>query len=363
MTHDEARRTVWLIDSPNRLIEGTVRRKPRIKDVAERAGVSTATVSYVLNDVAGARVAAATRERVRAAAETVGYRPNAVARALRMQRTHTIGLVSDDVATSPFASGMIRGAQQAARRADSLLLLVNTDDADETCRDVVQALLQRQVDGVVLATMYHRVIDVADELASVPHVFLDCRPKSADGAFVVPDEVGGTEAVLTELLEAGHRRIGHLTERRRSVAAGMRLATYREVLGRWGVRFDSKLVVADEPDHVGGWRATGRLLDGPCPPTAVFCFNDQMAMGVYQAASAIGLAVPADCSVVGVDDLEIVADALEPGLTTIALPHRAMGRWGMTTLLDRIAGDSTGVASTILLACELVERGSVAPPR
>ena len=95
----------------------------------------------------------------------------------------------------------------------------------------------------------------------------------------------------------------------------------------------------------------------------MFCFNDQMAMGVYQAASALGLAVPADCSIVGVDDLEIVADALEPGLTTIALPHRAMGRWGMTTLLDRIEGASTDAASPLLLACELVERGSVAPPR
>ena len=95
----------------------------------------------------------------------------------------------------------------------------------------------------------------------------------------------------------------------------------------------------------------------------MFCFNDQMAMGVYQAASAIGLTVPVDCSVVGVDDLEIVADALEPGLTTISLPHREMGRWGMTTLLDRIAGGATDAPPPLLLACELVERGSVAPPR
>lgn len=340
-----------------------MRRKPRIKDVAERAGVATSTVSYVLNDVAGARVAAATRERVRAVANELGYRPNALARALRTQRTHTIGVVSDDVATSPFASGMIRGAQQAARRADSLLLLVNTDDADETCRDVVQALLQRQVDGVVLATMYHRVIDVADELASVPHVFLDCRPKSADGAFVVPDEVGGTEAVLTELLEAGHRRIGHLTERRRSVAAGMRLATYREVLGRWGVRFDSKLVVADEPDHVGGWRATGRLLDGPRPPTAVFCFNDRMAAGAYRAAAERGLVIPKGLSVVGFDDQQPLAEALWPGLTTAALPHFAMGEWAVTALLKAV--DNTGPdgsTSGVTMPCDLVRRASVGPP-
>ena len=202
-------------------------RKPRITDVAERAGVSTATVSYVLNDVAGARVAAATRERVRAAAGEVGYRPNTLARALRTRRTHTIGFVSADVATSPFATEMIRGAQEAARRAGSLLLLVNVSDADQMCADSIHTLVQRQVDGVVVATMYHRIIDVPDELTLVPHVLLDCRPKDDSGVFVVPDEVGGTEAVLTELLEAGHRRIGHVTDRRRPVAAEMRLATTR----------------------------------------------------------------------------------------------------------------------------------------
>ena len=101
----------------------------------------------------------------------------------------------------------------------------------------------------------------------------------------------------------------------------------------------------------------------------MFCFNDQMAMGVFQAASALNLDVPRDCSIVGVDDLDIVAAALVPGLTTIALPHREMGRWGMTTLLDRIdgidrvdGGAATDAAEPVLLACELVERASVAPP-
>ena len=114
-----------------------------------------------------------------------------------------------------------------------------------------------------------------------------------------------------------------------------------------------------------GGRAAGRRLLDRAPaerPTAVFCFNDQMAMGVYQAAAASGSTCRATARCVGVDDLEIVAAALEPGLTTIALPHREMGRWGMTTLLDRIEGVSTDAASTVLLACELVERGSVAPP-
>ena len=337
-------------------------RKPRITDVAERAGVSTATVSYVLNDVAGARVAPATRERVRAAAGEVGYRPNTLARALRTRRTHTIGFVSDDVATSPFATEMIRGAQEAARRAGSLLLLVNVSDADQMCADSIHALVQRQVDGVVVATMYHRIIDVPDELTLVPHVLLDCRPKDDSGVFVVPDEVGGTEAVLTELLEAGHRRIGHVTDRRRPVAAEMRLATYREVLARWGVRFDSKLVVADDSDHVGGWRATCRLLEASRRPTAVFYFNDRMAAGGYRAAGEHGLVIPKDLSVVGFDDQQAVAESLWPGLTTAALPHFAMGEWAVSTLLKAVEETDHDEAGGVTLPCELVRRASVGPP-
>jgi LacI family transcriptional regulator len=339
-------------------------RQPRIKDVAERAGVSTTTVSYVLNDVADARVAPATKERVRAAAKDVGYQPNVLARGLRTRRTHMVGFVSDDVATSPFASEMIRGAHDAARRAGYLLLLVNTDHSSEMRDEVVHALMQRQVDGVVFATMYHQVVDAPAEMAGTPHVYLDCRPANGDGAFVVPDEVGGTEAVMTELLEVGHRRIGHVTDVRNAPAAGMRLAAYREVLGRAGIRFDPMLVVADEPDHVGGRRATARLLDRARPPTAVFCFNDRMAAGAYRAAAERGLAIPDDVSVVGFDDQPWVADVLYPGLTTAALPHRAMGEWALSTLLDTVeATEADRDGDAVVMPCRLIRRSSVGPPR
>ena len=339
-----------------------MRRKPRITDVAERAGVSTATVSYVLNNVAGARVAPTTRQRVRTAANEVGYRPNTLARSLRTRRTHMIGFVSDDVATSPFASEMIRGAQEVARRAGYMLLLVNADHNDAMQDEVVHALLQRQVDGVVYATMYHQVVEVPAELASIPHVLLDCRPRTGGGSYVVPDERGGATAVVSELLAAGHRRIGHTTDRLDSPAAGMRLVAYREALKQAGIRFDSKLVVAEDPDHVGGWRAAGRLLDGPRPPSALFCFNDRMAAGAYRAAAERGLHVPRDLSVVGFDDQPWVAEALWPGLTTAALPHRAMGEWALSTLLKQVErGHPSGDA--VVMPCELIRRSSVGPPR
>jgi len=337
--------------------------RPRIRDVAERAGVSTATVSLVLNEVEGTRVAPATRDRVRTAAEELGYRPNTLARGLRTRRTHMIGFVSDEIATTPYAGQMIQGAQAAAWEAGYVLLLVNTDKDPEIQRSELRALLERQIDGAIFATMYHRVVDVPAELAGTPHVVLDARPREGTVPFVVPDEVGGAEAVVTELVRAGHRRIGHVTDRVEVPAKELRLQAYRDVLTRHGIAFDRRLVVADESDTEGGYRATSRLLDRKNPPTAVFCFNDRMAMGAYRAAAERGLRIPDDLSVVGFDDQQLISAALSPGLTTAALPHHAMGEWAVSTLLQRMNNsEPTAAGGGRLMPCPLVRRDSVGPP-
>jgi LacI family transcriptional regulator len=340
-----------------------VRTRPRIKDVAELAGVSTATVSLVLNEVDGIRVAQATRERVRAAARELGYRPNSLARSLRTQRTEMIGFISDDIATTPFAGKMIQGAQDVAWGAGYVLLLVNTGRTEELRRRAVQALLERQVDGVVFATMYHQVVDVPEAISATPVVALDARPTVDGVPYVVPDEVAGAAAVITELIRAGHRRIAHITDRLGSPAARLRLQAYRQTLARHGIADDSSLVVGDDTTHEGGARAAKLLLDLAERPSAVFCFNDQMAMGVYREAGDRGLHIPEDLSVVGFDDQELIAAALSPGLTTVALPHYAMGEWALRTLLTRIEGSDGEQASLgRLMPCPLVRRASVGPP-
>lgn len=338
-------------------------RKVRIKDVAERAGVSVASVSFVLNNVEGARVAPETRERIKAAARELGYQPNTVARGLRTQRTHMIGFISDEIATTPFAGQMIQGAHDAAHKAGYLLLMLNTGGDVEEQHLAARALVQRQIDGAIVATMYHQRIEIPEELAGIPHVALDAEPVSGAVSSVVPDEFGGAVAVVSELITAGHRRIGHITDRDWPIAKGLRLDAYRHCLLSNDLPAGDSLVAADEPSSHGGYRAAQVLLNAANPPTAIFCYNDRMAMGAYRAAAEHGLRIPQDLSIAGYDDQQLISDAIAPGLTTAALPHYDMGVWAVETLLHQITSTAPVVPQRHLMPCPLIRRHSIAPPR
>ncbi|WP_035699127.1 LacI family DNA-binding transcriptional regulator, partial [Glycomyces tenuis] len=296
----------------------------------------------------------------RAPAAELGYRPNTVARGLRTRRTQMIGFIGDDVATTPFAGQMIRGAHDAAREAGFLLLMVDTSgDHDET-GEAIAALQERQIDGILLATMYHQVIEVPKAIGSTPHVLLDARTADGSSSAVVPDERGGTLSVLSELTGAGHVRIGHVTTREDVQARAIRLETWRERVTASGIDPDELLVEVDHATTPLGYEGAKRLLDRDDRPTAIFCFNDRMAMGVYRAAAELGLAIPADLSVVSYDDQDLIAPALSPGLTSAALPHYAMGQWAVKELLRRLdEPDAEPVQHH--MPCPVSRRSSVAP--
>ncbi|SDD83568.1 LacI family DNA-binding transcriptional regulator [Glycomyces harbinensis] len=338
-----------------------VTRPPRLTDVAKAAGVSTATASMALNGTGGNRIGSETRDRVLAAAAALGYRPNTVARGLRTRRTQMIGFVGDNVATTPFAGQMIRGAHDAAREAGFLLLMIDTTGDPEETGEAIAALQERQIDGILLATMYHQAIDVPKEIKSTPVVLLDC---SADGTVssVVPDERGGTLGVLAELAAAGHRRIGHVTTAEDVEARHIRLAAWREHVTAYGLDAGDLLAESPEARTHDGYEAAMRLLGRPERPTAIFCFNDRMAMGVYRAAAERGLSIPGDLSVVSYDDQELIAPELAPGLTSAALPHYEMGSWAVKELLRRLdEPDAEPVQH--LMPCPTARRQSVAAPR
>jgi LacI family transcriptional regulator, galactose operon repressor len=332
----------------------------RISDVASAAGVSIATVSAALNDVESARISAGTQQRVREAAASLGYVPNRLAQGLRAQRSRTIGFIGDEVATTPYAVEMVLGALEAARAADQVLLLMNTQGDPELEARELATLLQHQVDGVLYATMYHRSVEVPAGLGATPVVLVDAESSDPAVSSVVPDEVAGAMTAVGELLEHGHCRIGFINNSEPVLATSGRLEGYQAALEQAGIGLDPTLIVAAPPTVEGGYRAARQLLELPAPPTGLFCFRDLMAMGAYQAATEASLRIPQDLSIVGFDNMEFTA-GLYPGLTTVALPHYEMGSWGVQQLLA-LMESPTERAKQVQLSGQLIRRRSVAPP-
>jgi LacI family transcriptional regulator len=341
-----------------------------IKDVATAAGVSVTTVSHVLNDVSYARISPETRDKVRSAAEQLGYGPNRLAQALRTQRTGMLGLVSEDIATTPHAGRIILGAEEAAKARGYNLMIINTSGSaslDSRQADV-EALLERRVDGILYATMYHRNVELPANLGTVPSVLVDSVAAGGNITAVIPDEEGGARAAVEALLAAGHRRIGFINNTDDVPATRQRLRGFRAMLTEAGLDGGTAPVESEVSEVQGGYEAARRILsrkDRAGRPTALFCYNDRMAMGAYRAAAELGLTIPADLSVVGFDDQQLIAANLHPGLTTVALPHYEMGAWATGHLIDAIEGktDLTLMAlHPTILDCPLVTRDSIAAP-
>lgn len=338
-----------------------------IRDVAARAGVSATTVSHVLNRTPGTRTSAGTQERVRRAAEELGYSANAVARTLRTRRSDSVGFVGDEIATTPYAGELIAGAQEVIRAHDGVLLVTNTEyDAELEAREV-RELLDREVDGVLYAAMYHRVVQVPQGLADVPVVVLNAEAAGSTHSWVTPDEVAGGRDAAGVLLDAGHRRLAMINDADDIPASHGRPAGFRAACAEAGRPAQDVVVVPSEPTTDAARRTATALLTGPDRPTGLFCFNDRMAMGAYLAAHALGLRVGVDVSVVGFDDMRILTEAIDPPLTSVALPHREMGAWAAQQLYQQISARDEGhepEVRTVRLRGPVVHRASVGtPPR
>ena len=253
-----------------------------------------------------------------------------------------IGLLSEEIATTPHAGRIILGAQDAAREHDLTLVIVNTEReaSGNSHKDDVQTLIDRQVEAVLYATMYHRQVSLPPNLQGVPAVLIDSTDRAGIVPAVVPDEVGGAVAAVTHLVEAGHRRIAFLNNDDDVPATHERLIGFRQVLTEHGIPIDESLIVQAPSETLPGYALARDVLARPDRPTALFCYNDRMAMGAYRAAAELGLDIPDDLSIVGFDNQELIAANLFPGLTTVALPHYEMGVWAVETLVHLLSGDA-----------------------
>jgi LacI family transcriptional regulator len=312
------------------------KKRPSIKDVARLAGVSQTTVSFVINK-SDASIPPETRDRVLAAVNELGYRPNIIARGLRSNRTYTIGFISDEIVTTPYATRIIQGAQDQAWKNGYIILMIGTGGNPDMKEAALHAVYDRKVDGIVYATMYHRQIEAHEMMQELPTVLLDCTIADHSLPSVVPDEVTGGRVATEFLLQKGHRRIGLINNKKPVPAKFGRLEGYRQALSNYSVPFDQNLVY-EGLDGIpeGGYDGAKFFLQQEIPPTAFFCFNDRMAMGAYDAIRKKGLSIPDDIAVVGYDNQELIAADIVPGLTTMELPHYEMGQWAVRHLLELI---------------------------
>jgi LacI family transcriptional regulator len=337
-----------------------------ISDVAKRAGVSAMTVSRVLNG-SGA-TSAATRARVEAAVDELGYVPNALARQLRSKRTKTLALVVSDI-SNPFFTTIARGVEDVAAGHGFSVMYCNTDEAADEEERYLLMLIQRQIDGVLLVPT--RSTGESFRLLAehrVPVVVLDRRVAARNVDSVRCDSEAGAYALGRHLIELGHRDIAVLTGRRGISTSEDRVDGFRRALDEAGLDLPESRVLFGgfmygKSNQADGHRMASEVLDAPGPmPTALFCANNFIAYGAIRALRERGLAVPDDVSVVAFDDLpeEWLS---EPVLTCASQPAYEIGHRAAELLLRHIDGTHAPIGESVVLPFQLVVRSSSGPPR
>lgn len=333
--------------------------RPTMNDVAAAAGVSQATVSMVLNGAQSGRVSAATAQRVLDAAKDLGFRTNVHAKVLREGKSRMIGLIGDEVATTPFAGEMILGAQQEAWRQGYVLLTVDTTGDPRLEKAALSMMQSYRVAGVIYAAMYHRKVEVPTSLAGAPTVCVNSQDVGGSVTSIFPDEVAGGRAAAEVLLNAGHRRIAMINiapEHSSLPAAAGRLQGFTEALAEAGRELDPRHLRYGNGAYEDGLTLGAELLRQADRPTAIFCGNDRTALGTYHAAHQLGLSIPDDVSIVGFDNQALLTPMFSPRLTTFQLPLVEMGRLAVAEVLSRGSGPKR-----LAIECSPQPRASVAP--
>jgi LacI family transcriptional regulator len=237
-------------------------------------------------------------------------------------------------------------------------MIVNTGENREIEESAVGMMLERRVEGIIHAAMYHRAVDPPADCREVPTVLLNCYSEDGSWPSVVPDEVSGGRTATDVLLSRGHERVGFINLHPELPAAVGRLQGYKRALEAHGLPFDDSLVRDGDGTARSGYYLAAGLMRAPDPPTAIFCGNDQTAMGAYESLKERGLRIPQDVAVVGFDNQELIAVHLRPALSTVALPHYEMGRWAVEYLIDCAARGGTP-PTRHAIGCPYVRRESV----
>ncbi len=327
------------------------------KDVAERAGVSVAVVSYVVNN--GPRpVAAKTQAKVKQAIEELGYYPNELARSLKRKESATIGLIVPSL-VNPVYAEIAQSLEKECMAQGYLVMSVSTGrDPDKEVR-LAKLLRAKQVDGVVvIPSVSPQAILKPLQQAGIPTVVLEHDLPGV--ACIGIDDFQGGKLVTGHLLSLGHRCIGMIKHKPTSALSHLRFVAYCETLAEAGVEFDPALVIESEIGQASGYASMQRLLALPRHPTALFAHNDLIAIGAIRAIQDAGLAVPDDISVVGYDDI-LNSSYMNPRLTTVTFSSVEMGRRAGQMIVKLAQKEKLFPLESVILSVELLVRASTAP--
>lgn len=337
-------------------------RRPTLRDVAKRAGVNPATASRALNPALPGRISAPTEERIREAARELGYRPDPVARSLRTRRSGFVGVVVPDL-TNPVIPPIVRGIEGVLWSAGIACLLADTDNDPERETLLVDELLARRCEGLIVATAT-RSSETVNELAigDVPTVLVTRDIDTHALPLVAGDDASGVQAAVEHLADLGHGAVAGVTGPLDLSTTARRLEAFEAASERLGLDVAGRVVHGDAFTAAAGRRACAELLERDREFTAVVAGNDLIALGCLETLRAEGLRCPEDVSIVGHNDTPMVAD-LQPPLTTVAIPQERIGAEAARVLLEWRQGDAEPPGEPILLPTELVVRGSTAPPR
>ncbi len=327
-----------------------------LKELAAMAKVHPSTVSRVVNHDPSLRIAAPTRARIEALLRETEYRPNGVARGLKMRQTLVLAVVIPDI-TNPFFGALFRGIEDGAAPRGYQVLLCNTDGSPDRQRAHLQALAARRVDGVILASTFLK--DPAVRWLRhqrTPYVLVNRFSEEGVDPFVGSDDMAGARLATQHLIGLGHIRIGHLAGQATVSTGVLRRRGYQAAMSDAGLAADPELTVESGFTEEGGARAAERLLSLARTPTAVFAVTDTAAVGALGHARKIGLRIPEDLAIVGYNDIPLASRVI-PGLTTVHVPIHEFGSAAARMLLDQIEGGQV-VPKRVVFTPQLVVRGS-----
>ncbi|WP_104040304.1 substrate-binding domain-containing protein [Vibrio hyugaensis] len=328
-----------------------------MKDIAKLAGVSTSTVSHVINKTRF--VSEEISERVNNAAKELNYyAPSALARSLKVNRTKTIGMLVT-TSTNPFFGEVVKGVERSCYHKGYSLILCNTEGDNERMRESINTLLQKRVDGLILmcSSLEGERIDVFERYPDIPVVVMDWGPMLFTSDKIQDNSLRGGYLAAKYLIDCGHKEIGCITGPLIKHQAQMRYEGYKRAMIEADLEFNANWIVESDFECEGGYQAFKKMAARGMLPSSIFVSNDMMAMGVINAANELGIQIPEQLSIIGYDDIHI-AKFMSPSLTTIHQPKYRLGQAAVETLLRKL-NDKSDESQVVQLEPTLVERKSV----